>query len=181
MTPEEIKTLGHAFFDGKTLQYRYENGYWMDWTCSYCPGFSERLKWRIKPDDEVAREEIFALVRVLGVGVDEDVGKWRCGVTDIGVACGKTQKLPDQAVDRSWCFRVLRSVDGSVVRLIVNDKHGECQPTLGRTCSPDPVNDVVEDGVRRDPIFMQELFQVAYHRVPSHDDEISHVRTILLS
>ena len=51
MTPEEIKTLGHAFFDGKTLQYRYENGYWMDWTCSYCPGFSTVIEWRIKPDE----------------------------------------------------------------------------------------------------------------------------------
>ena len=29
MTPEEIKTLGHAFFDGKTLQYQYENRDWM--------------------------------------------------------------------------------------------------------------------------------------------------------
>ena len=51
MTPEEIKTLGHAFFDGKTLQYRYVNGDWMDWTCSYCPGFNEGFKWRIKPDE----------------------------------------------------------------------------------------------------------------------------------
>lgn len=51
MTPEEIKTLGHAFFDGKPLQYWYENGYWMDWTCSYCPGFSDTIKWRIKPDE----------------------------------------------------------------------------------------------------------------------------------
>jgi len=51
MTPEEIKTLGHAFFDGKVLQYRYENGDWMDWTCPYCPGFSNTIKWRIKPDE----------------------------------------------------------------------------------------------------------------------------------
>lgn len=51
MTPEEIKTLGHAFFDGKTLQYRYENGDWMDLTSSYCPGFKDGLKWRIKPDE----------------------------------------------------------------------------------------------------------------------------------
>lgn len=51
MTPEEIKTLGHAFFDGKTLQYQCENGDWVDWTCSYCPGFNEGFKWRIKPDE----------------------------------------------------------------------------------------------------------------------------------
>ena len=51
MTPEEIKTLGHAFFDGKTLQYRYDNRDWMDWTCAYCPGFKEGFKWRIKPDE----------------------------------------------------------------------------------------------------------------------------------
>ena len=51
MTPEEIKTLGHAFFDGKTLQYQYENRDGMDWTCAYCPGFKEGFKWRIKPDE----------------------------------------------------------------------------------------------------------------------------------
>ena len=51
MTPEEIKTLGHAFFDGKTLQYQCENGDWVDWTCSYCPGFNAGFKWRIKPDE----------------------------------------------------------------------------------------------------------------------------------
>ena len=51
MTPEEIKTLGHAFFDGKTLQYRYEDGDWMDWTNSYCPGFKDGFRWRIKPDE----------------------------------------------------------------------------------------------------------------------------------
>lgn len=28
MTPEEIKTLGHAYFDGKTLQYEEDNGAW---------------------------------------------------------------------------------------------------------------------------------------------------------
>ena len=51
MTPEEIKTLGHAFFDGKTLQYQYDNRDWMDWTCLYCPGFKEGFNWRIKPDE----------------------------------------------------------------------------------------------------------------------------------
>ena len=50
MTPEEIKTLGHAFFDGKTLQYEYENGDWIDWTRSCCPGFKDGFKWRIRPD-----------------------------------------------------------------------------------------------------------------------------------
>ena len=53
MTPEEIKTLGHAFFDGKTLQYRHINltGKFIDWTKSYCPDFSIANEWRIKPDE----------------------------------------------------------------------------------------------------------------------------------
>ena len=52
MTPEEIKTLGHAFFDGKTLQYRHisQEGKFIDWTKSYCPDFSIAIEWRIKPD-----------------------------------------------------------------------------------------------------------------------------------
>ena len=53
MTPEEIKTLGHAFFDGKTLQYRHINkeGRFTDWTKGYCPDFSIANEWRIKPDE----------------------------------------------------------------------------------------------------------------------------------
>ena len=54
MTPEEIKTLGHAFFDGKTLQYEEDNGdccYWEDWIDPYCPNFRDGFKWRIKPDE----------------------------------------------------------------------------------------------------------------------------------
>ena len=51
MTPEEIKTLGHAFFDGKTLQYNRVKDFWDDWTSSHCPSFREGFKWRIKPDD----------------------------------------------------------------------------------------------------------------------------------
>ena len=53
MTPEEIKTLGHAFFDGKTLQYRHINltGKFIDWTKGYCPDFSIASEWRIKPDE----------------------------------------------------------------------------------------------------------------------------------
>ena len=53
MTPEEIKTLGHAFFDGKTLQYRHINqtGKFIDWTKGYCPDFSIANEWRIKPDE----------------------------------------------------------------------------------------------------------------------------------
>ena len=48
MTPKEIKTLGHAFFDGKTLQYEEGNGDWCDWEEEYCPCFSG-YEWRIKP------------------------------------------------------------------------------------------------------------------------------------
>ena len=51
MTPEEIKTLGHAFFDGKTLQYNGVKDFWDDWTSSHCPSFREGFKWRIKPDE----------------------------------------------------------------------------------------------------------------------------------
>ena len=54
MTPEEIKTLGHAFFDGKTLQYEEDNGdccSWEDWVDPYCPNFRDGFKWRIKPDE----------------------------------------------------------------------------------------------------------------------------------
>lgn len=54
MTPEEIKTLGHAFFDGKTLQYEEDNGdwcYWEDWINPHCPSFRDGFNWRIKPDE----------------------------------------------------------------------------------------------------------------------------------
>jgi hypothetical protein len=51
MTPEEIKTLGHAFFDGKTLQYHGIKDIWEDWIKPYCPGFMNGFKWRIKPDE----------------------------------------------------------------------------------------------------------------------------------
>ena len=51
MTPEEIKTLGHAFFDGKTLQYSGVKDIWEDWTSSHCPNFRDGFNWRIKPDE----------------------------------------------------------------------------------------------------------------------------------
>ena len=51
MTPEEIKTLGHAFFDGKVLQYSGVKDIWEDWIKPYCPGFMNGFKWRIKPDE----------------------------------------------------------------------------------------------------------------------------------
>ena len=50
MTPEEIKTLGHAFFDGKVLQYQNGNGSWMIWEYPYCPKLISGI-WRIKPDE----------------------------------------------------------------------------------------------------------------------------------
>ena len=50
MTPEEIKTLGHAFFDGKTLQYQNGDGSWMIWEYPYCPKLTYGI-WRIKPDE----------------------------------------------------------------------------------------------------------------------------------
>ena len=50
MSPEEIKTLSHAFFDGKTLQYEEGDGDWCDWAEGYCPYFGTTA-WRIKPDE----------------------------------------------------------------------------------------------------------------------------------
>ena len=51
MSPEEIKTLGHAFFDGKVLQFEGIRDIWQDWDNSYCPNFRDGIKWRIKPDE----------------------------------------------------------------------------------------------------------------------------------
>lgn len=57
MKPEEIKTLGHAFFDGKTLQFRpwevdrRDGKAWVDWPETYCPNFDIHPEWRIKPDE----------------------------------------------------------------------------------------------------------------------------------
>lgn len=50
MTKEEIAVLGHAFFDGKTLQFQFENKGWIDWTQTRCPDFGANLnEWRVKP------------------------------------------------------------------------------------------------------------------------------------
>lgn len=53
MTKEEIAVLGHAFFDGKTLQFSLGIlGDWEDWTSEVCPRFNHKIqKWRIKPDE----------------------------------------------------------------------------------------------------------------------------------
>lgn len=57
MTPKEIKTLGHAFFDGKVLQFRpwevdrRDGKAWVDWPEKYCPDFDIHPEWRIKPDE----------------------------------------------------------------------------------------------------------------------------------
>lgn len=50
MTKEEIAVLGHAFFDGKTLQYKPEV-VWIDWSLGHCPNFNQGYEWRIKPDE----------------------------------------------------------------------------------------------------------------------------------
>lgn len=50
MTKEEIAVLGHAFFDGKTLQYKPEV-VWIDWSLGHCPNFDQGYEWRIKPDE----------------------------------------------------------------------------------------------------------------------------------
>lgn len=53
MTKEEINQLGHAFFDGKTLQYlQYGSSKYLDWTIENCPSFvNKTTNWRIKPDE----------------------------------------------------------------------------------------------------------------------------------
>ena len=52
MTKEETQTLGHAFFDGKVLQYRRDSDeFWVDWTEEFCPTFCSDFEWRIKPDE----------------------------------------------------------------------------------------------------------------------------------
>lgn len=52
MTKEEIAVLGHAFFDGKTLQYLKPNSVsdWVTWPYDYCPNLNH-AQWRIKPDE----------------------------------------------------------------------------------------------------------------------------------
>ena len=52
MTKEEIAVLGHAFFDGKLLQYTIGEG-WRDWIPDHCPDFGpiSGYEWRIKPDE----------------------------------------------------------------------------------------------------------------------------------
>ena len=68
MTPEEIKTLGHAFFDGKVLQYEEDNGdwcYWEDWINPCCPSFRDGFKWRIKPDESPKVKTLTAQVAAL--------------------------------------------------------------------------------------------------------------------
>ena len=50
MTKEEIAVLGHAFFDGKTLQRRFSLDFnWIDYECEGCPDFDNGCEWRIKP------------------------------------------------------------------------------------------------------------------------------------
>ena len=49
MTKHEIAVLGHAFFDGKTLQYQ-TGSQWVTWEYGYCPDLRAE-EWRIKPDE----------------------------------------------------------------------------------------------------------------------------------
>lgn len=46
MTKQEIAVLGHAFFDGKTLQYQI-GSQWATWEQGYCPDLRVG-EWRIK-------------------------------------------------------------------------------------------------------------------------------------
>lgn len=50
MNTEKIKALGHAFFDGKQLQYLNKNDLeWHDWTCKNQINFDLHEYWRIYP------------------------------------------------------------------------------------------------------------------------------------
>lgn len=52
MTKEEINQLGHAFFDGKTLQWKSKDtGQWLNYSNTNCPDFEDGCEWRIKPDE----------------------------------------------------------------------------------------------------------------------------------
>ena len=76
MTPEEIKTLGHAFFDGKVLQYEEDNGdccSWEDWVDPYCPSFRDGFNWRIKPDESKKVMEPLAASQI----EQEEMNDWR--------------------------------------------------------------------------------------------------------
>jgi len=49
---DEQKKLGHAFFDGKVLQYKTSTRTWADWKENCCPDFAHPYReWRIKPDE----------------------------------------------------------------------------------------------------------------------------------
>ena len=52
MTKEEIAVLGHAFFDGKTLQWKSKDTWqWLNYSNTNCPDFRDGFEWRIKPDE----------------------------------------------------------------------------------------------------------------------------------
>lgn len=52
MTREEMAVLGHAYWDGKTIQFRAtEDHFWEDWDEEYCPNFSSQFEFRIKPEE----------------------------------------------------------------------------------------------------------------------------------
>ena len=50
---DEQKKLGHAFFDGKVLQFRHHGDAWKDFTrLNLIPDvLNDGLEWRIKPDE----------------------------------------------------------------------------------------------------------------------------------
>lgn len=50
MTKEEQALLGHAYWDGKMLQFlHHSQSYWVDWVGDHCPDFIRSgTDWRIK-------------------------------------------------------------------------------------------------------------------------------------
>ncbi|MNL23051.1 hypothetical protein D3C87_1444180 [compost metagenome] len=63
------------------------------------PGWAHIVGGRGKVDDKGPREKVGALFGCCALVMNEDVGKWSCGVADIGLAGKGVQHLPDQAVN----------------------------------------------------------------------------------
>ena len=56
MTIPAHAELIHAFADGKTLQFKFRDMTWENWTQKFCPHFQdEDREWRIKVEPKVTR------------------------------------------------------------------------------------------------------------------------------
>ena len=71
------------------------------------------VRRRRNVQNEAAREKVFAMLWRLGVRIDENVCKRRCGVADVGALLEGVKQLADAAVDGGYiiiiAFLPLRS------------------------------------------------------------------------